>query len=290
MADNVEANAGSGGAIFAADDIAGVHYPRVKCMWGADGSANEVSVATPMPVVQTGALPAGANDIGDVGILSIAPGDNNIGNVDVVTLPALPAGTNNIGDVDVLSLPALAAGTNNIGDVDVASFAAGAITEIQGDVADDAAIAGNPVTIGLHARTADRTAVATGDAVRALGDTQGKQVVLQGAVHELHVDDRAVLTTDVAANIINAPGATRRVAVQSILVINGHATVSTKVEIRRGTTVKLQGFAAANGGGFSYNAGGAPLFFGAENEAITARCTVTGSNVDVFVSGYTIPS
>lgn len=35
---------------------------------------------------------------------------------------ALPAGSNNIGDVDVLTLPALAAGTNNIGDVDVATL------------------------------------------------------------------------------------------------------------------------------------------------------------------------
>ena len=45
-------------------------------------------------------------DIGDVDILSIAAGDNNIGNVDVVTLPATPAGTNAIGkllppDIDV---------------------------------------------------------------------------------------------------------------------------------------------------------------------------------------------
>ena len=63
------------------------------------------------------ALPAGTNaigklaansgvDIGDVDILSIAAGDNNIGNVDVVTLPATPAGTNAIGkllppDIDV---------------------------------------------------------------------------------------------------------------------------------------------------------------------------------------------
>lgn len=44
-------------------------------------------------------------------------GDNNIGNVDVVTLPALSAGTNNIGDVDVLTLPAIPAGTNLIGKV-----------------------------------------------------------------------------------------------------------------------------------------------------------------------------
>ena len=64
-----------------------------------------------------GALPAGTNaigklaansgvDIGDVDVTSIAAGDNNIGNVDVVTLPATPAGTNAIGkllppDVDV---------------------------------------------------------------------------------------------------------------------------------------------------------------------------------------------
>jgi hypothetical protein len=50
-------------------------------------------------------------------VTSIAAGDNNIGNVDVVTLPALPAGTNNIGDVDVLTLPALPTGSNVIGAV-----------------------------------------------------------------------------------------------------------------------------------------------------------------------------
>lgn len=77
-------------------------------------------------------LPAGTNNIGDVDVLSLPSGTvagssslpagtNNIGDVDVLTLPALPAGTNNIGDVDVLTLPALPAGTNNIGDVDIAS-------------------------------------------------------------------------------------------------------------------------------------------------------------------------
>lgn len=78
-------------------------------------------------------------------------GDNNIGNVDIVTLPSIPSGDNNIGNVDVLTQPvrshvsdsirigdgielaavtpsgqlevavtaALPSGTNNIGDVDV---------------------------------------------------------------------------------------------------------------------------------------------------------------------------
>ena len=102
------------------------------------------------------ALPTGANNIGDVDVLSLPAlpaGTNNIGDVDVLTLPAipaganiigavgidqttpgttngvqvvaaLPAGANNIGDVDVLSLPALPAGTNNIGDVDVLTLPA----------------------------------------------------------------------------------------------------------------------------------------------------------------------
>lgn len=67
---------------------------------------------TEMQVDVVAALPAGTNaigklaansgvDIGDVDITSIAAGDNNIGNVDVVTLPALAAGTNAIGKLVV---------------------------------------------------------------------------------------------------------------------------------------------------------------------------------------------
>lgn len=96
--------------------------------------------AAPVPVnVVAGeiALTAGDITIGDVAIASIAPGDNNIGNVDVASLPSIPAGTNNIGkvnveaalpagdnnigNVDVVSLPAIPAGTNKIGSVDLAS-------------------------------------------------------------------------------------------------------------------------------------------------------------------------
>ena len=50
MADNFVANAGSGGATFASDDISSVQYPRVKPSWGADGSATDVSTAAPLPV------------------------------------------------------------------------------------------------------------------------------------------------------------------------------------------------------------------------------------------------
>lgn len=76
MADNaVVANPGVGGATFASDQIAGIEYPRSKIVWGADGIAGDTSVANPLPT-------------------------------QVTSLPATPAGTNNIGDVDVLTVPA----------------------------------------------------------------------------------------------------------------------------------------------------------------------------------------
>lgn len=50
MADNFIANPGVGGDEFAADDVAGVKYPRSKIAFGADGSAVDVSAADPFPV------------------------------------------------------------------------------------------------------------------------------------------------------------------------------------------------------------------------------------------------
>jgi hypothetical protein len=108
---------------------------------------------------------------GTVAVSSIAAGDNNIGNVDVVTLPALAAGTNNIGDVDVLTLPAgtvagsssLPAGTNNIGDVDVLT-----LPGVAGTAAHNAATSGNPVLVAGSASAAAPADVgADGRAVNA---------------------------------------------------------------------------------------------------------------------------
>lgn len=51
MADNITLNAGSGGATIAADDISSVWHQRVKVEFGADGSATDVSLANPLPVL-----------------------------------------------------------------------------------------------------------------------------------------------------------------------------------------------------------------------------------------------
>lgn len=107
MADNVTLNSGSGGAVAATDDIAGVHYQRVKLTWGVDGTADDVNASTPLPVtaVSTALTPGtGASNLGkaedaahasgDVGVLALAvrrdtpvvgsstDGDNSTLNVD----------------------------------------------------------------------------------------------------------------------------------------------------------------------------------------------------------------
>jgi len=83
MADNVAVTAGSGTTI-ATDDVAGVHYQRVKLVNGTLDATDAIG------------------------------GDATNGlDVDVTRLPALPAGTNNIGDVDVLSVPAPLSTTGN---------------------------------------------------------------------------------------------------------------------------------------------------------------------------------
>ena len=57
-------------------------------------------------------IAAGDNNIGNVDVLSISAGDNNIGNVDIVTLPALVTGSAEIGSV-----------ISNLGATDTANLA-----------------------------------------------------------------------------------------------------------------------------------------------------------------------
>lgn len=165
---------------------------------------------------------------------NLAAGTNNIGDVDVLTLPALPAGTNNIGDVDVVTLPALPAGNNNIGDVDIASMpnvtlAAGTNTnEVVGDVAHDAAAAGNPLGVGAIAQDMDDTAPpnrvsAEGDAVRIAADRDGAQFVHPHGpqLWSYHSDGSTALTD---ATVHAAPGAGLSLYVTDIIVGKDAAT------------------------------------------------------------------
>ena len=68
MADNTTLNNGTGGDVIATDDISGVKYQRVKVVIGADGVNNgDISSSNPLPVLLT----AGTSNIGDVDVLTV---------------------------------------------------------------------------------------------------------------------------------------------------------------------------------------------------------------------------
>lgn len=55
MADNVTADPGTGGAVFATEEIGGVHFPNTKLTVGAAGvNEGPVSAANPLPVQESG--------------------------------------------------------------------------------------------------------------------------------------------------------------------------------------------------------------------------------------------
>lgn len=92
-ADNIDVTSGTGNTV-AFDDISGVKHQRVKIVTGSDGSSDgDVSDSNPMPVeLKTSSA--------SIGKLSANSGVD-IGDVDVTSLPALPAGANNIGSVSL---------------------------------------------------------------------------------------------------------------------------------------------------------------------------------------------
>lgn len=105
---------------------------------------------------------------------AIAAGDNNIGNVDVVTMPSVAV--TNAGTFATQA--ALTAGTNT--------------NEIVGDVAHDIPITGNPITIGGVASAAAPTAVSLDqDAVRAWFLLNGAQATVLTAAGALVGGDAA---------------------------------------------------------------------------------------------------
>lgn len=222
-------------------------------------AGGEVSLL--MAAVRRDAASSGVNTDGDFANLAVDASGRL--HVNVGALIALPAGTNNIGDVDVLTLP-------------------GAI----GSIADDSAASGtNPMLVGLEARTSNRTAVSSGDLVRALADTLGKQVMLVGATHDLDVEGRANLTGTGASTII-AANASARTVVTNIVVINHSTSAAAKVSIRRGTTVLMVIPAGVNGGG-AVVSNPRGITKTATNETVEAISSVA-ADIEVFVSGYQI--
>lgn len=157
-------------------------------------------------------IAAGNNNIGDVDVASIAAGDNNIGNVDLAS--SIPAGTNNIGDVDVLTIPG-----------------------IVGTIADDSTTPGNPVMVGGFAISTDGTdpgSVAEADVARFRTDLNRRLLV--NTVHprfgHKHLDGTAAYTDE---SLVADPGDGFQIIITHITFSSGEA-VAINFFLEEGST------------------------------------------------------
>lgn len=164
------------------------------------------------------ALPAGTNgigkltansgvDIGDVDILSIAAGDNNIGNVDIVTVPAPLSTTGGGTEATALRVTLASDGTGLVSvDDNGGSLTVDGTLTINGDVAHDGIDSGNPVKVGGQARQTNPAAVADADRVNAIYDDIGRQVIT-GSIRDLKVNQQTTITSSTSETTIVTAGA-----------------------------------------------------------------------------------
>lgn len=189
---------------------------------------------------------------------------------------ALPAGTNNIGDVDVLTLPnvTLAAGTNT--------------NEVVGDAADDAAAAGNPVSIGGYAIQTDGTDPGTvsaeGDVTRLRTDMQ--RVLLVNVTNprmwQASADYASAQTN---ASVKAAPGAGLSLYVTDLVLSNGATAGNITLLDGSGGTVLFEIYPAINGGvAHSFRN---PIRLTANTALCITSTTVTTHSINVC--GYIAP-
>lgn len=119
---------------------------------------------------------------------------------------------------------------------------------VSGDVAHDAADAGEPVKIGGVATITERAAVnASGDRVNFASDKTGKQIILPYAVPEYYVSGNASNTDGTSTSLIAAQGASVKTYITSIAITNTSAS-NIYVELKDGTTAKYTIPAPANSG------------------------------------------
>lgn len=140
----------------------------------------------------------------------------------------------------------------------------------------------------VQARNTEPTAVGTtGDAAFVLATMLGKQVVMPYAIPASTWQYASVSggVTDTADDVAKAAaGVGVRNYITHASVVNGHATVSTEVVIKDGSTVIWRGWAQAGGGGVSERFD--PPLRGTANTAVNVTNITTGSATYFNLQGF----
>lgn len=209
----VEANPGSGGAVFAVDAAGATLHPYAKMEFGASGTQTPVSTSNPLPVVQTGTpgLPTGAataakQDTGNTSLATLAGAvAGSEMQVDIVSSAAIPI-TDNGGSltIDAASLP-LPTGAATAAKQDTGNASLAAISGQLPAALDGSGNLKVAIQSGGSGGTqyAEDTAHASGDLMTMAGavrrDANTSLVGTDGDVAPLQVNAAGQLKTDGSA-------------------------------------------------------------------------------------------
>ena len=245
-------------------------HQRVKISHGADGSATDVSSASPLPVTlaNTGANATAVKVDGSA-----------------VTQPV--SGTVAVSTVNSVA-PAFGSGVRGA-TVQRVTIATDDSVPVIGTVAHDAADSGAPIKVGGRARTSDITSVANDDRVDAIFDKSGRQVTFPYCLPENIVNGSILtaMTGTTSTQLLAAPGAGLRNYITQITVSNAHATVGTDLHLQDGNggTAFYPLPAAAGYGGCSIKFD-PPLPQPTTNTALYIVNVTTGASTKVGCVGF----
>ena len=301
-------------------------YEMLQISAGRLWASATIDAAIPAGTNAIGKLAANSGvDIGDIDVTSIAAGDNNIGNVDIVTVPTDPFGANgdaasSSGSISAKLRFIAATGIPVTGTVTVGSHAVtnagtfavqvdgNALTSLQliDDTikVDDAGftVATDKVSMAGYvavAHSANPDAADANDAVAALTNRHRVQFVIGGHPNTVTVKHTTITTAVTDAAVVTIAGGLKIVVTAFTFTLDNASTVFPTVLMGFGasTTPTTTGVLAAHGGvpaggGFSRGDGSGILGIGADGEdlRITTTGNATGNGLQLVVSYYTIES
>lgn len=202
------------------------------------------------------------------------------------------AGTVDGSEVQVDVAGALPAGNNNIGNVDIVTGPTGASAlAVQGTVAAGSGAANNPVLLGAHGVSEVPAAVDTGDVAKVTSDLHGRIINAPYAPPEDYFRYSTGLAelTDTTEMEVVAKAAGLRAYVTHFSAINAHANTDTAVVLEDEDNNALAViWCEAAGGGASLTFD-PPLRVATVNKDVDVHCETTGTATYVNVSGFLAP-
>ncbi len=157
----------------------------------------------------------------------------------------------------------------------------GSVVAAAGDTASGVTDAGNPVKIGGLAKTANPTAVTTGQRVAQLYDKLGKAVAVD-CLRELKSQQKTTITSSTAETTIVTADATNFLDLYGLFLANTSATACnvTIKDATSGTTRAIIAVPAGDTRGFLMGAGSA-IPQATANNNWTATCSASVASMEV---------